>query len=305
MEIYFISTQDDFSKSQIARLNNLGKVIFCDSLEKFLRSGVLKSKKDKIVAIRPTFCNYTFTNEIMDNISNLKGICLYTANARYVDLSYCRAHGIVVCNAPDYATDAIAEYMYFLALCCLKKLPIQIKYGKQEFSDIMLQGEMKNKKIGIIGLGKVGRKVAEMCNKNGNRIFYYSLDKYTDEYRMIGLQELFTNCDIIFSLLPIDDTTRGLITDNHLLSMKKNAIFVSGTGPFIHNHALLCDMVSKGKIFGYALEEPNKTINDYEGNVMVTSEYAWFTEEAKTKRKDIMIDCIESIINGSPKNRLV
>lgn len=305
MEIYLISTSKDFSKKQLEKLDSLGKVIFCESLASFLKSGVLKSKKEKIVAIRPTFCNYTFSNEIIDNIPNLKAICLYTTSCHYVDLEHCKQKGIIVTNTPDYATDAIAEYMYFLALCCLKKLPIQVKYGKQEFSDIFLQGEMRDKKIGIIGMGNVGKKVADICYKRGNKIFYYSLDKYIDEYRMIGLQELFTNCDIIFCLLPINKTTYGLITDDHIKSMKKSAIFVSGTGPYIHNHDLVCDMVAKGKIFGYALEEPNKTISDYEGNVMVTSEYAWFTQEAKQKRKDIMIDSIESVINSTPKNRLL
>ncbi len=305
MDIYVISTDKDFTNKQKERLSSLGNVIFCDSLEKFLKSGVLRSKREKIVAIRPTFCNYYFSNEIIDKIANLKAICLYTTSCHYIDLKYCKRKGIIVTNTPAYATDAIAEYLYFLALCCLKKLPLQIKYGKQEFSDIFLQGELKDKKVGIIGMGQIGKQIADKCYKQGNKIFYYSLDKYIDEYRMIGLQELFTNCDVIFCTLTIDASTQKLITDNHLLSLKKNAVFISGTGPYIHNHDLLCDLVSRGKVFGYGLEEPNKTIFDYEGNVMVTSEYAWFTKEAKQKRKDIMIDGIESVVKGYAKNRLI
>ncbi len=305
MEIYVISSDKDFSKKQLERLNDLGKVIFCDSLPKFLKSGVLRSRAEKIIAIRPTFCDYTFTNEIIDSIKNIRAISVYTTSCHYIDLEYCKRKGIVVTNTPGYATDAIAEYLYFLAMCCLKRLPLQIKYGKQEFSDIFLQAEFKNKKVGIIGLGQIGKKIADMCYKTGNKIFYYSLDKYIDEYRMIGLQELFTNCDIIFCTLPINSSTQNVITDSHLMSMKKSAIFISGTGPYIHNHNLLLDMVSKGKIFGYALEEPNKTIMDYEGNVMVTSEYAWFTKEAKSKRRDIWIDSIESVVRGRVINKLI
>ncbi len=305
MEIYVISTDKDFSQKQKERLNELGKVIFCDSLDKFLKSGVLRSRAEKIVAIRPTFCNYTFSNDIIDSIANLKAISVYTTSCHYLDLEHCRQRGIIVTNTPGYATDAIAEYLYFLALCCLKKLPLQIKYGKQEFSDIFLQSELRNKKVGIIGMGNIGKKIADICYRAGNKVFYYSLNKYIDEYRMIGLQELFTNCDIIFCTLTIDSSTQNLITDNHLQSMKKSAIFISGTGPYLHNHKLLLDMVSKGKVFGYGLEEPNKTIMDYEGNVMVTSEYAWFTSEAKSKRKDIMIDAIEGVVRNRVINRLI
>ena len=305
MEIYVISSYKDFSKKQLERLGELGKVIFCDSLPKFLKSGVLHSRAEKIIAIRPTFCDYTFTNDIIDSIKNIRAISVYTTSCHYIDLEYCKRKGIVVTNTPGYATDAIAEYLYFLAMCCLKRLPLQIKYGKQEFSDIFLQAEFKNKKVGIIGLGQIGKKIADMCYKTGNKIFYYSLDKYIDEYRMIGLQELFTNCDIIFCTLPINSSTQNVITDSHLMSMKKSAIFISGTGPYIHNHNLLLDMVSKGKIFGYGLEEPNKTIMDYEGNVMVTSEYAWFTKEAKSKRRDIWIDSIEGVVRNRVINKLI
>lgn len=305
MEIYVISYDKDFSKKQLERLHEMGKVIFCDSMEAFLKSGVLRSRAEKIVAIRPTFCDYSFPNEVIDKIKNLRAICVYTTSCHYLDLDYCKSKGIIVTNTPGYATDAIAEYLYFLALCCLKRLPIQIKYGKQEFSDIFLQSELKNKKVGIIGMGNIGKKIADMCYRAGNKIFYYSLNKYIDEYRMIGLQELFTNCDIIFCCLTIDGTTQDLITDHHLLSMKKSAVFISGTGPYLHNHRLMLDLVGRGKIFGYGLEEPNKTVMDYEGNVMVTSEYAWFTKEAKSKRKDIMIDSIEGVIRNNIINRLI
>ena len=305
MEIYVISTDKDFSQKQKDRLAEMGKVIFCDSLDKFLKSGVLRSRAEKIVAIRPTFCDYRFDNNIIDSIPNLRAISVYTTSCHYLDLDYCKKKGIIVTNTPGYATDAIAEYLYFLALCCLKRLPMQIKYGKQEFSDIFLQSELRGKKVGIIGLGQIGKKIADMCYKAGNKIFYYSLNKYSDEYRAIGLQELFTNCDIIFCTLTIDSTTQNLITDHHLMSMKKSAVFISGTGPYLHNHNLLLDMVGKGKLFGYGLEEPNKTVMDYEGNVMVTSEYAWFTKEAKSKRKDIMIDGIQGIVRNNIINRLV
>ena len=66
MEIYVISYDKDFTKKQLERLNEMGKVIFCDSMEKFLKSGVLKSRAEKIIAIRPTFCDYSFQNEVID-----------------------------------------------------------------------------------------------------------------------------------------------------------------------------------------------------------------------------------------------
>ena len=68
MEIYVISYDKDFSKKQLERLHEMGKVIFCDSMEAFLKSGVLRSRAEKIVAIRPTFCDYAFPNEIINKM---------------------------------------------------------------------------------------------------------------------------------------------------------------------------------------------------------------------------------------------
>lgn len=304
MEIYFIGFDKYFSTSQQDKLKTFGKVYYLDSLQKIENAPFYKSKDNKIIAISPSFCNYTFTNSMIDRISNLKSICLYTTTYHYIDVDYCHKKGIIVTNIKNYAQEAIAEYMIFLMMCVLRKLPLQIKYGKQEFSDFFLQSQVSGKVVGIIGLGNIGTKIAQICTSLGMKVFYWTYKDLNPKYDYMPLKDIFKNCDIIFSMLVINELSKTFITDEMLTSMKKDAVFVSGTSTYIHNHELVLEMVRKNKIYGYALEEPNKHINDYMGNVMVTCEYGWFTKEAKQKRVSMWIDCIESIIKNKPINKV-
>lgn len=302
MEIYFISFDKYFNQEQLKMLKKLGKVIFLDSQDKLENPPFFKSKEEKIIAISPSFCEYTFTNNTINKIPNLKALCLYTTTTHYIDVEHCRRKGIIVTNTRNYATEAIAEYMMFLMMCVLRKLPLQIKYGKQEFSDFFLQGQTKGKTVGIVGLGNIGSKIAENCTQLDMKVCYWSYQNRDDRYKFLSLKELFSKCDIIFNMLVINDKSKTFITDDMLRSMKQSAIFVSGTSTYIHNHDLVLDMVRKNQIYGYALEQSNKTIKDYMGNVMVTSEYGWFTKEAKQKRVQLWLDCIKGVIDEKPIN---
>lgn len=82
-----------------------------------------------------------------------------------------------------------------------------------------------------------------------------------------------------------------------LKSMKQNCILISGSGKQLFNSKIIEEKVKKNELFGYALEEPNTTLHNYEGNVMVTSEYGWFTKEASelriTKWYELITDYLE------------
>ncbi len=302
MEIYLVGYDKYFNQNQLIRLKKLGKVYFLDTQEKLDNAPYYTSKAPKIIAISPSFCNYNFGRNIIDKITNLKAICLYTHSSHYIDVDYCKSKGIVVTNTRNYACDAIAEYMLFLMFCVMRQLPMQIKYGKQDFSDFFMQKQLEGKTVGIVGLGNIGTKIAELCSKLGMKIIYWSYNDSNPKYQAVSLNELFAKSDIIFSMLAISDLSKTFITDELLTSMKKDAIFVSGTSTVLHNHELVLELVRKNRIYGYALEEANKTVNDYMGNVMVTSEYAWFTKEAKQKRIELWLECIESAAYDKPIN---
>jgi glycerate dehydrogenase len=201
-------------------------------------------------------------------------------------------------NIPKYATVTVAEYLLFLALCLAKKLPLQLKNNnRQDFSPQYLQKNLDGKTAGIIG-----GHLAKLCKNLNMKVIYWSRSSRDEKYEYVDLEYLFENADFIFCTLLISDETKKLITDDLINKMKPTSSFISGSGTSLHNHKLIIEKIEKSEIYGYALEEPNRNLFDYPGNIMVTSEYAWFAAESTELRMDIWIDSIEGISKGQPVN---
>ena len=301
MKIIIIKPETDFNKKQIELLSNYD-VTFINDLDSFKKYSFY-DKEEKLLAIDPDYTNWTFPNELLDTIKNLKAICLSTTAFDYIDLNYCKKNNILVTNVPKYAGDSVAEYMFFQAIALAKKYPLQLKNSnQQDYSNDFMQILLKNKKVGIIGLGNNGSKLAKLCDSFGMNVYYYNRTKKSNNYKSASLDYIFKNCDIIFETLAVNEGTKKLITDEMINSMSKDTIFISGTCRNLFNSQLVLEKVKNNELYGCAWEEPNKGINDFEGNVMVTSEYAWFTYEAKDTRIDIWIESISSMLSDNPIN---
>ena len=149
------------------------------------------------------------------------------------------------------------------------------------------QIQLKDKKVGIVGFGNIGSRIANICNGIGMNVCYWDRKEKGCNYTYISLEELFSTCDVIYLCLSINDETKNLITDELLNKLKTNCIFISCTGNSLFNYGLIEEKIKNNELFGYALEEPNKELSSYDGNVMVTSEYAWFTKEANEARMNL------------------
>jgi len=302
MQIYMINPRKDFSHYQLEKLDNMN-TIFIGDISQLEEEKDIYSNCEKIIAVSPDYTNWEFSNELINMIPNIKALCLGTTTYDYIDLKYCEDNNILVTNIPRYATESVAEYLMFLAINLAKKLPLQLKNNNiQDFKKEYMQMLIEGKQAGIIGLGNIGNKVAEICSNMNMKVVYWSKKTKNSIYIFNELEELFEKSDFIFLTLSINDETKTLITEELLNKMKTTANFISGTGKALHNHNMLIEKIEKGELFGYALEEPNKNILDYKGNIMVTSEYAWYTYEATEKRMDIWIETIKGILDNDLKN---
>ena len=223
----------------------------------------------------------------------MKAVFLGTTDKSYIDLEYCESKSIKVFNIPRYAADSVAEYLVMYMFCLSKKIPLQIKNNNsQDFTPEYEQIQLKDKKVGIVGFGNIGSRIANICNGIRMNVCYWNRNKKDNEYEYLSLDELFSTCDVIYLCLSISDETKNIIKDELLYKLKKNCIFISCTGKSLFNSNIIEEKVRNNELYGYALEEPNTSINKYEGNVMVTSEYAWFTKEANEARMNLWTEII-------------
>ena len=258
MKTIVIKPKKDFSDKQIEVLEKLNTV-FVDNLEEFKKLK-LSDKEPKVVAVDPDCTNWSFSNEMIDRVNNLQGICLSTTAFDYIDLEYCKKKHITVTNIPEYAAISVAEYMISQALCIAKKFPLQYRNknkGANDFSEDFKGMLLNGKTAGIIGLGNNGSRVANLCKAFGMKVYYWNRSLKKSEYTLKSLDFIFKNCDFIFITLAINDATKQLITDDLLNMMKKNAVLISGTGAELFNGELVLKKLRPVK----SLEVHGKTKN--------------------------------------------
>ena len=296
MKIYVVGEEQLFNSSQKENIGKYGEIIFLDSNNYI--DNIINDSSEKVVVYDPDFGGWNFPKEILEQSQNLKAIFLGTTDKSYIDLDFCDKNNIKVFNIPKYAADSVAEYLVMYMFNCAKKIPLQIKNNnKQEFIPMYEQIQLKDKKVGIVGFGNIGSRIANICNGIGMNVYYWNRKEKECNYTYISLEELFSTCDVIYLCLSINDETKNLITDELLNRLKTNCIFISCTGKSLFNYSLIEKMIKNDKLFGYALEEPNKELNSYDGNVMVTSEYAWFTKEANEARINLWTEIIVDFLN--------
>lgn len=306
MKIYITYTKDSFTESQIKNLEKSGNVCFLEKTFNLDEAPYFKDQEDKILAVDPDWYNWKITAEHLSKIPNLKAVCLATTAFDWIDLDYCKNNNIKVCSIPKYSTDLVAEYAVFLMFCLAKKFPIQAKTNYQvDYTKNMLNNELKNKTVGIVGLGTISTRIAEICEGLGMNILYWNRSLKENNYQRTDLETIFKKADFIFPGFSTNNETKEIITDNLIKMMEGNALInVVNNSKEIFNHELCLELAKEGKI-SYAFEAyDEKRINDYEGNVMVTAPYAFYTKEAIDRLIAIWVDNIIVLTKGKSQNEV-
>lgn len=305
MEVYVIGEKKDFTKEQIRRLEEIGTLNFIEEKHDMYNSEYVKSNEKKIIAVDPDFTDWKFPNDLIEKIPNLKGICLMSTSYSYIDLEFCSKRNIIVTNVPKYSTDSVAEYACFLMMSIARKVPLQIKNDlREDFSNTYLQMQVKRKKAAIVGLGSIGTRIAEILDGIGMDVIYWSRKSRNDKFEYKELSEIFKTADFIFPAFSVNEETKKIITDQLINLMKSTSSIISIIGTDIFNTDLIFDKIKNNELYGFAFEKSNSNLNNYEGNVMVTSPYAWYTKEALENCIEIWVQSIEGLNMGRIVNQV-
>lgn len=298
MKIYLLSpvANEIFSSEVVSKFSGLGEVIIDSTPQPISQLPGMLSEEEKIIALDPDYCEWSLKKEEIDKLVNVKSICLQSTSFSWLDTGAASQKNIAVVNVRNYSTEAVAEWAFMMSLAIARKIPLIAKNAwVGDFS--MHQGlELKGKTAGIIGLGNIGRRIAELCHGFGMKVVYWSKNSCDDRFSQVDLSVLFSESDVVFPCLAQNNETKNYITDDLLKSMKDSAIFVSIVHK-IYNHELLLDLVRNGQIYGYAYEtQDNSEMLKHEGNVWAGPEQAWTTKESLSRNLEIWT---QNIINSA------
>ena len=253
---------------------------------------IKRSKNQDIVMI----ANNPYPREVILQANNLKLIAVAFAGIDHVDLKACKERNIEVLNCPNYSNVAVSELVIGLTLNLLRKINQADSATRNSQTNSLLIGEeLNNKTIGIIGLGKIGNKTANLFNAFGYKILAYQRKPINNpNVTQVTLDELLSQSDIISLHIPYNEETYHFIDEDKINMMKKDAILINcARGPVVDNIAL-AKALNEERIKGAGID-----VFDYEPplnadypllnakNTILTPHLAYFTKEAMIKRANI------------------
>ena len=261
------------------------------------------------------------TAEIMEALPDLKYIGVLATGYNVVNVNAAREKGIVVTNIPAYSTPSVAQMVFAHIL----NIAQQVQHHSEEvrkgrwtnnadfcFWDTPLI-ELREKKIGLVGLGHTGFNTARIAIGFGMQVTAYTSKsslQLPPEIKKRTLDELFSECDIVSLHCPLTDETKELVNAERLRLMKPTAILINtGRGPLV-NEQDLADALNAGKLYAAGLDvlssEPPKADNPLltARNCYITPHIAWASLEARTRLMDILVENIKAFQAGKPVNNV-
>jgi len=305
MQLIILSPNFDlvFTEEQKAFLQGVSAVVYKEQ-KPFTRIQELRSDEPKVLMIDPDFCNWNLTQENVDSINNLQVILLQTTSFSWLPVDYVTSKNIPVCNIKGFSGPAVADYLLMMTLALSRKLPLIIKNSyKQDFSDKFLGFELKGKRAGIIGLGTIGKLIAERCSGLGMEIVYWSPHSTSEQFTPVSIEELLVSADVVYPCFAINEFSKNILSNEALSKMKPSSLFVSPIHG-VFDAKYLQERVFRGKLGGLAYEDGSAGVHQIEGNSFILPDHAWMTHESMRRNGEGWIANLKAALAGDPINKV-
>ncbi len=256
------------------------------------------------------------SRKVFENAPELKYLTLNSTGFDRTDIAAAKACGIHVANIPGFSTDAVAEFTLGLALATTRHMiqgdsmvrakPFQVDPANETHQ--VFQGfDLRGKTWGVIGLGQIGIRVAEIAQGMGMRVLGYNRSaKEVSGVEVVPLEKLLEESDVVSLHLALTEDQHNLMGKENLARMRPHAILVNtARGAFIDEHAV-AEALTSGRLGGFGsdflvdyssanplLTAPNTTLTPHSG---------FFTKEALENLAEIVVTNIESYAKGVPAN---
>lgn len=250
--------------------------------------------------------------QTIGDAKHLKLVCVTATGTNNLDKEYLAKRGIEWRNVAGYSTESVAQHTFGLLFYLLEKLAYYDEYVKSEryVDDTVFTHfekvfhELSGKTWGIIGLGNIGRRVADIAKMFGCRVIYYSTSGKNNQpdYDRVDFDTLLAESDIVSVHAPLTAETQGLMNKEAFAKMKKSAIFLNlGRGPIVveedlakalENETIAAAGLDVLSVEPMVKENPLRRIKDSK-RLIITPHIAWASVEARTRLMKIIEGQIE------------
>ena len=304
------SNEDRISKIWDANLNLNDEVYSQKKLIELSqgRDGILTSLTEKI--------DEGVVQELSESVKIISNFAVGFGN---IDLEATKKRNIVVTNTPDVLTDATAEIAMLLILGAARRASEGLLYAKNKnwkwSADFLIGKQLQGSRLGILGMGRIGRAVAKLAKAFGMEIHYHNRSKLNSDLEMgaiyhSSIKSLFSVSDILSINCPATKETKNIINKETLEYFPPGAIITnSARGDMIDDEALVQALINR-KIYSAGLDVYNGEPNLYSGylnqpNAFILPHLGSATKKTRTAMADLAISNIEEFFKtGNCKNKV-
>lgn len=240
---------------------------------------------------------------IIDSCPNLKYIGVMATGYGWIDVAAAKDKGVTVTNVPHYATESVAELIMGNLIAMSRNLAEAQKNARRTKG--VYGNELKGKTIGIIGLGEIGRRLAELSSAFGMSVIYTSRTKKRVPYKYCRLKQLLKTSDVVSINYSLNPQTEKSIGGEEFRLLKNGAIFIN----FVHRRAVdekaLYRYVKAGRIRAILDDVQDEKLwrsPQLNRRAIVTPHIGFYTKEAIMRLSDISIQNMQHFLNGKPHN---
>ena len=309
MKIVFLDRKSIGEDIDLSSFNEFGEVVIYDYST--VEEAYKRTEDADIIVLNKVPIN----EKTIGNAKNLKLVCVTATGTNNLDKDYLASRGIEWRNVAGYSTEAVAQHTLALTMFLLEHLNYYDNYIKSEkyvedkmFTHFEMHfNEIYGKTWGIIGLGAIGKRVAEIAKCLGANVIYYSTSgkNHSDISQEVDFETLLSTPDVISIHAPLDENTMHLMDANAFAKMKKSAILINvGRGPIIVEKDL-ADALNQGTIAAAGLDvldvepmsadNPLKLVKD-SNKLIITPHIAWAAVEARVRLMEIIYNQIKEFL---------
>lgn len=309
MKIVFLDRKTIGEDIDLTKFHAFGNLVEYD----FSTSQEIPARIEDADIIITNKCN--MNEETLAGAKKLKLICVTATGTNNLDKEYLEKRKIAWRNVAGYSTETVAQHTFALLFYLYENLSYYDAYVKEEkyVNDKMFTHfaktfhQLAGKTWGIIGLGAIGKRVAEIATVFGCKVQYFSTSgrNHDKQYQEVDLQTLLKTSDIISIHAPLTNDTLHLIGEKELSQMKESAVLINvGRGPIIVEKDL-ADALDRGIIAAAGIDvldtepmsedNPLRHIKD-STKLLITPHIAWASVEARVRLMDIIYGQIKEFL---------
>ena len=304
-----VKSNNDLS---LEAIKQFGEVTECNNIS-----------RDELLEIVADFdaiiCNKTLIDkEVMDKAPQLKYVGLFATGYNNIDIETAKQRGIVVANAGDYSTNAVAQQVICYILNHYTRVPIYDSFVKDGgwknakiFSPLVFATEeVFGKTLGIIGYGKIGKAVEKAALGLGMKVIVYTRTVRENDPKFVTLDTLLKKSDVISMHCPLNEQSQKMMNKETFAKCKDGVFFVNTARGGVVDENDLSQALSSGKLSGAAIDvlttEPMREdcVLFDAPNITITPHTAWAPLATRKRLLQIVCDNIKAFLNGNPQNNV-